>query len=39
LSKQYNVDFILIPPNKPRLLKESPGKATTSENEWLEEIK
>ncbi|CAD8090481.1 unnamed protein product [Paramecium sonneborni] len=38
LSKQYNVDFIFMPPYKKRLLKEETGIATLSEQEWLDEI-
>ncbi|CAD8155514.1 unnamed protein product [Paramecium pentaurelia] len=38
LAKQYNVDFVFMPPYKKRLLKEEPGIATLSKDEWFNEI-
>ncbi|CAD8105185.1 unnamed protein product [Paramecium sonneborni] len=38
LAKMYNVDFVLMPPYKKRLLKEEPGIATMNHQEWLKEI-
>ncbi|CAD8123724.1 unnamed protein product [Paramecium sonneborni] len=38
LAKQYNVDFIFMSPFKQSLLKQEPGIATLSEEDWLDEI-
>ncbi|CAD8201155.1 unnamed protein product [Paramecium pentaurelia] len=38
LSKQYKLDFVLMPPFKQRLLKIEPGIATLSKDEWYQEI-
>ncbi|CAD8190635.1 unnamed protein product [Paramecium octaurelia] len=38
LAKEYNVDFIFMPPNKKRLLKEETGYAAPNEEEWKNAI-
>ncbi|CAK63413.1 unnamed protein product (macronuclear) [Paramecium tetraurelia] len=38
LAKEYNVDFVFIPPFKKRLLKEETGYAASNEEEWKNAI-
>lgn len=38
LSKVYNVDFVFIPPYKPKISKELEGIIVESQEKWLNEI-